>query len=132
MDVAQALANLLDIPSMPATLSLPGPSTVTHEYLLELVSSVTHIVPSRAPTLPKPVALALAKAGQVVWWPTLSPDEVERRFIDDADTPGDWQAVGVVPEEIETHAVHYLRRYRSALVVLKKIFTSSEVSSFIY
>lgn len=114
MDVAQGLANLLRVPAMSRTLALPGPATFTYEYLLELVSSITYIAPSKAPTLPKPVALTLSKAAQVVWWPLISPDEVERRYIDDVETPGDWDALGVVPEEVETYALQYLKRYRSA------------------
>jgi NADH dehydrogenase (ubiquinone) 1 alpha subcomplex subunit 9 len=128
MDVAQALANLLPVPPMPQTLSLPGPSTLTFEYLLELVGSVTFNPPSRAPVIPKPVALALAKLGQSVWWPTLSPDEVERRFIDDADTAGDWDAVGVTPGEIEHHAITYLRRYRSAENFVRPIVLPSRTN----
>lgn len=87
---------------------------MTYEYLLTLVSSVTYNPVSRAPILPKPVALALAKAAQAVWWPALSPDEVIRRYIDDADVPGDWDKFGITPDEIEEHAITYLRRYRSA------------------
>jgi len=114
MDVAQALANLMSIPQIPRTLSLPGPSTLTYEYLLELVGSVTLQPPSRAPVIPKVIASVLARAAQAVWWPTLSPDEVIRRYLDDSDVPGDWDAVGVTPAEIENHAITYLRRYRSA------------------
>jgi NADH dehydrogenase (ubiquinone) 1 alpha subcomplex subunit 9 len=114
LDVAQVLANLLTSKISGNTLNLPGPSTLTYEYLLDLVSSVTFHPPSRAPMLPKAAALALSKISQNVWWPTLSPDEVERRYIDDADVPGDWNLVGVVPEDIEVHATTYLRRYRSA------------------
>ncbi|KAF4617522.1 hypothetical protein D9613_006058 [Agrocybe pediades] len=114
MDVAQGLANLMTNPQFSKTLTLPGPSTLTYEYLLELVSSVTLQPASRAPVVPKGVATVLAKIGQNVWWPSLSPDEVTRRYIDDADVPGDWDAVGVQPSEIETHAITYLRRYRSA------------------
>jgi len=116
MDVAQALANLTSVPQLPGTLSLPGPSTLTYEYLLELVSSITYQPPSRAPVLPKAVATILSRAAQAVWWPALCPDEITRRYIDDADTPGDWAAVGVEPSEIENHAITYLRRYRSAYV----------------
>lgn len=124
MDVAQALANLMPIPQLSGTLSLPGPSTLTYEYLLDLVSSVTLQPPSRAPVLPKAVASVLAKAAQSVWWPTLSPDEVTRRYIDDADVPGDWEAVGMTqPSEIEHHAITYLRRYRSAYVILVSFST---------
>jgi NADH dehydrogenase (ubiquinone) 1 alpha subcomplex subunit 9 len=66
--------------------------------------------------VPKQIALALARAAQRIWWPALSPDEVERRYIDDADTPGDWVVFGVEPDEIENHAITYVRRYRSAYV----------------
>lgn len=114
MDVAQALANFVHSPQLARTISLPGPSALTYEYLLDLVSSLTYQPPSRAPAVPKAVALAIAKAAQSVWWPLLSPDEVVRRYIDDADTPGAWDAVGVTPTEIEQHAIQYLRRYRSA------------------
>ncbi|KAI0632442.1 NADH dehydrogenase [Trametes polyzona] len=114
MDVAQALANVIGMPPVPGTYNLPGPSTMTYEYLLTLVSTVTYNPVSRAPILPKSVALALAKAAQVVWWPALSPDEVIRRYIDDVDVPGDWDKFGITPDEIEEHAITYLRRYRSA------------------
>ncbi|EKM79409.1 39kDa subunit of NdufA9, NADH ubiquinone oxidoreductase [Agaricus bisporus var. burnettii JB137-S8] len=113
-DVAQALANQVANNVSGRTLSLPGPSTLTYEYLLDLISSVTLRPPSRAPMLPKPIALAAAKLAQSVWWPALSPDEVIRRYIDDSDVPGDWEVVGVNPTEIESHAIKYLRRYRTA------------------
>ena len=114
MDVAQALNNLAQVPALAQTLNLPGPSTVTYEYLLDLIASITYNPPTRAPTVPKAVALALSKAAQGIWWPALSPDEVERRYIDDSQVQGDWDVVGVTPEEIEPHAITYLRRYRSA------------------
>ena len=47
---------------LPGTFTLPGPSTLTYEYLLTLVSTITYNPPSRAPTVPKSVALALARA----------------------------------------------------------------------
>lgn len=114
MDVAQALNNLAQIPALARTLNLPGPSTVTYEYLLDLISSMTYRPPSRAPTFPKAVALALSKASQNIWWPSLSPDEVERRYIDDSPVQGDWDVVGVTPDDVEPHAITYLRRYRAA------------------
>ncbi|OBZ68944.1 NADH-ubiquinone oxidoreductase subunit, mitochondrial [Grifola frondosa] len=114
LDVAQALANVVSMSSLPGTFNLPGPSTLSFKYLLELVSTVTYNPPSVAPVVPKRVALVLAKAAQKVWWPALSPDEVVRRYIDDVDLPGDWDKFGVTPDEIEDHAISYLRRYRSA------------------
>ena len=117
MDVAQALANVVPMKALPGTFNLPGPSTLTYEYLLTLVSTITYNPPSRAPTVPKKVALALAKAAQSAWWPMLSPDEVERRYISDVEVPGDWDKFGITPDEIEEHAITYLRRYRSACVL---------------
>ncbi|KAF8631776.1 hypothetical protein AX17_004991 [Amanita inopinata Kibby_2008] len=114
VDVAQVLANLMSLSRPSSVLSLPGPSTLTYEYLLELVASVTLQPPSRAPELPKSIASLVAKVAQSVWWPALSPDEVTRRYIDDSDVPGDWDALNTVPSEIEQHAITYLRRYRSA------------------
>jgi NADH dehydrogenase (ubiquinone) 1 alpha subcomplex subunit 9 len=116
MDVAQALTNLVSMPALAQTLNFPGPSTLSYEYLLDLICSITYNPPSRAPVLPKVVASALAKSAQAVWWPALTPDEVERRYIDDVDVPGDWDVVGIAPDEVEPHAITYLRRYRSAYV----------------
>jgi NADH dehydrogenase (ubiquinone) 1 alpha subcomplex subunit 9 len=115
MDVAQALSSIVTRPKFTGGVySLPGPSTLTYEYLLELVQSLTYRPASGAPALPKSVALALSKFAQNVWWPALSPDEVERRFLDDVDTPGDWATFGIEPTEIEPVAITYLRRYRGA------------------
>jgi NADH dehydrogenase (ubiquinone) 1 alpha subcomplex subunit 9 len=118
-----ALFNLEGMAPLSRTLSLPGPSTLTYAYLLDLISTVTHNPPSRAPTVPKSIALALSRLSQrTMFWPTLSPDEIERRYIDDfgsdqdVEVPGDWDAVGVVPDEIERHTITYVRRYRSAWV----------------
>ncbi|KAH9168426.1 NAD(P)-binding protein [Lactarius sanguifluus] len=98
-----ALSHLIGMPALERTLALPGPSTHTHEFLLELVSTLTYNAPSRAPVVPK------------------RPDEVERRYIDDEDTPGDWALVGVEPDEIENHAITYVRRYRSAANYIRPI-----------
>lgn len=37
--------------------------------------------------LPKQLYLAFAKATQLIYWPTLSPDQVERMFIDQVIDP---------------------------------------------
>ncbi|KAG9033796.1 hypothetical protein FRB95_014217 [Tulasnella sp. JGI-2019a] len=119
-DIAQALSNLMTAASLESTtLNLPGPAIHSYESLLNLVSSVTYNAPSFAPTIPKPIMVAVAKAAQAVWWPLISPDEVERRYVNDVGTDnekwmGDWDKVGVVPEEVENLAITFLRRYRSA------------------
>jgi len=115
MDVAEAIKNIVRDPKADTGLyNLPGPSTLTYEYLLDMVSSVTLQPPSKAPTLPKVVAKNLAKLGKAVWWPVLAEDEVERRYINDSEVEGDWDRVNITPSEIEDHAITYLRRYRSS------------------
>lgn len=98
---------------VPGTLSLPGPSTLTYEYLLDLVASLTYNAPSSAPVVPKAIATIVAKVAQLPWWPMISPDEIVRKYIDDVQTPGDWETLGVVPTEIEQNAITYVRRYRN-------------------
>ncbi|KAF6757463.1 NADH dehydrogenase [Ephemerocybe angulata] len=121
MDVAQALTNLLTMPKYSGVLNLPGPSTLTYEYLLDMISTVTLRPPSKAPALPKKLAQLISEAGKGVWWPVLSSDEVTRRFINDSQVAGDWEAVGIEPSEIEDHAITYLRRYRSAFDYVRPV-----------
>lgn len=104
---------------VPGTFSLPGPETFTIEYLLEFVQSIAYLRPSRVPPLPKAFALAIAKLAQAPWFPLISPDEIERRYIDDSDIAGDWEVFGVRPDHIEDHALAILRRFRSAYVLFR-------------
>ncbi|KAJ7175760.1 NADH dehydrogenase [Mycena filopes] len=114
LDVAQALADLMPTPQTGRTLSLPGPSTLTYAYLLDLVSAVTlRSFHSYAPEIPRAAALAFASVAQRVWWPMISPDEIQRRFVNDSDVAGDWAELGITPTEIEPLALSYLRRFRS-------------------
>jgi NADH dehydrogenase (ubiquinone) 1 alpha subcomplex subunit 9 len=96
------------------TLTLAGPSTLTYEYLLDLVSAVTvRSFHSYAPVMPHRIAAAIARAAQSVWWPLISPDEVARRYLNDSAAPSDWEELGITPSEIEPLALKYLRRYRT-------------------
>ncbi|KAJ7044009.1 NADH dehydrogenase [Mycena alexandri] len=114
LDVAQALADLMPSPHPGRTLSLPGPSTLTHAYLLDLVSAVTlRSFHSYAPETPRALALLFASLAQRVWWPMISPDEVLRRYISDSTVEGSWGELGIRPAEVEGLALKYLRRYRT-------------------
>ncbi|WWD22150.1 hypothetical protein CI109_106639 [Kwoniella shandongensis] len=86
MDVAAALDKMLNAPvtSVASTFALPGPVLHSHNSLHSLVSQFTLKPVSSAPTLPKPVAKLFATAvNRGIWWPTISPDEIERKYIDD-------------------------------------------------
>ncbi|KAF8527441.1 NAD(P)-binding protein [Hysterangium stoloniferum] len=116
LDVAQALHNFVDLPPQAATYSLPGPKTYTFEEVLELTASLTYNPPPSSLDLPKPIAKFIARIAQLAWWPMISPDEVERRFISDrseVDAPGDWEKIGVEPEALELHAIKFLRQFRT-------------------
>jgi len=129
LDVAQALSNITGLSLPGHTLSLPGPTTYTYNEALDLVSAMTYN-PSNAPTVPKSVALLATKLAQYVWWPLLSPDEVERRFLDDVKVGrGDWDSVGVSPEHLENVAITYLRRYRSATNYARPVKLPAKASS---
>lgn len=119
LDVAQALANILNLPApLPTALNLPGPAEMSHNYLLNLVQSLTYRKGSRFPEVPKSIAKFLSKTSNLVWWPVLSADEVERRYLDDVSPKevglSDWDVVGVKPTEIEDLALKYLKRFRNA------------------
>ncbi|GJJ13276.1 hypothetical protein Clacol_007527 [Clathrus columnatus] len=116
LDVAQALHNLIDIPPQSEVFSLPGPRTYTYEHMLDLVSSVTCNPVASGMAIPKPLAILIARVAQLAWWPMISPDEVERKYISDKpaeDVHGDWEKLGVEPEPLELHAIKFLRRYRT-------------------
>ncbi|KAJ9098294.1 hypothetical protein QFC20_006003 [Naganishia adeliensis] len=85
LDVAEALNIMVTAPrtSVGSTFVLPGPRTYTYESLIKLVEAMT-LKSHSAPMLPKPVAMAISTIlNRALWWPTISPDEVTRKYIDD-------------------------------------------------
>lgn len=92
-DVAEALEVIMNAEntSTGQTFSLAGPKTYTITQMLRLVESLTFNKTLREGlNIPKFALMAAAKMGDLVWWPMLSPDEVERRYLDDkADEPGE-------------------------------------------
>ncbi|KAL7418564.1 Protein-lysine N-methyltransferase efm5 [Cryptotrichosporon argae] len=147
LDVAEALSLMLTAPvtSVASTFALPGPAVHTYQSILELISAMTLKPTSTALTVPKPLAKLFATlVNRGLWWPTVSPDEIERRYIDDAGAqllaesneqgPSGWASanqssaqtgvdgepvkswgqLAMTPDHIEEHAIKYVRRYRSA------------------
>ncbi|GAA6062050.1 hypothetical protein JCM10212_005035 [Sporobolomyces blumeae] len=117
LDVAAAMNVMLTAKStVGETFALPGPRTYTFEQLLHMTEALT-LKKLRGPNFPKPVLAALARVWDLVWWPTLSPDEVTRRYIDDlAVQPGHkgFADLGIEPDVLEDVAIVYLRRYRGS------------------
>ncbi|KDE07008.1 NADH dehydrogenase (ubiquinone) 1 alpha subcomplex 9 [Microbotryum lychnidis-dioicae p1A1 Lamole] len=117
MDVAQALSIMLTAPSTASsTFAFTGPQTYTFEQLLHLVEALT-LQKLSGPNFPKPILALAARLWDLVWWPTLSPDEVTRRFIDDVQIEEGlkgFKDLGIEPDVLEDVAIVYLRRYRSS------------------
>ena len=86
LDVAAAMTTMLSAPitSTASTFALPGPAVHTFRSIETVVSAMTMQPVSSAPMIPKAAAQAIAGVLQrVIWWPTISPDEVERKYIND-------------------------------------------------
>ncbi|BGP29887.1 Protein-lysine N-methyltransferase efm5 [Rhodotorula toruloides] len=117
LDVASALNTMYTAAStLGETYALPGPRTYTFEQLLQLVEGYT-LKKLQGPNLPRPLLSLMARAWDLVWWPTLSPDEVVRRYIDDLPVaPGvkGFADLGIEPDVLEDIAIVYLRRYRAS------------------
>ncbi|GAA5853672.1 hypothetical protein JCM9279_000270 [Rhodotorula babjevae] len=117
LDVAAALNTMYTAPSsLASTYALPGPRTYSFEQLLHMVEALT-LKKLRGPNFPRPLLAALARAWDLVWWPTLSPDEVTRRYIDDLPVaPGTkgFADLGIEPDVLDDIAINYVRRYRGS------------------
>ena len=99
-----------------STFALAGPHTYTFETILALVEALT-LRKLQGPNFPRPILALAARLWDLVWWPTLSPDEVTRRYIDDAaieEGLKGFKDLGIEPDVLEDVAIVYLRRYRSA------------------
>lgn len=86
MDVAEALNVILTAPvtSTASTFTLPGPEAYTFNELINLVEFFTMRANSSLPTIPKPIADFAAKIlNRAIWWPTINPDEIQRKYMDD-------------------------------------------------
>jgi NADH dehydrogenase (ubiquinone) 1 alpha subcomplex subunit 9 len=117
LDVASALNVINDAErtTLGKTISLPGPKTYTMDQVFDIVEAETYRK-LRGFNVPASIAKIAAGLYENVWWPTVCPDEITRRFIDDKEPEegtlgfGD---LGITPEPLEDLAVVYLRRYRS-------------------
>src|SRR5258706_15461993 len=114
-DIAQAMANITQNTKIHSntTFNLPGPVTFNHAEMQNFISLFTFRPVSGAPEVPKGFAVFLSKRSQLIWWPSVSPDEIERRFIDAGmvDAAHDRAALGGNPIEFEQIAPALLRSY---------------------
>jgi NADH dehydrogenase (ubiquinone) 1 alpha subcomplex subunit 9 len=111
VDVGQALEiMLLDDSTTSETYELYGPKNYSMAEIAELVDKEI-IKHRRHINIPKRILRPVAKAvNQLLWWPTMSADEVEREFIDQIIDPSakTFKDLGIEPAEISDLTYQYL------------------------
>ncbi|KAF4214171.1 hypothetical protein CNMCM8980_003757 [Aspergillus fumigatiaffinis] len=117
IDVGSALELMLhDDTTAGQTFELYGPKNYSTAEIAELVDREIvkhrrHINVHKA--VLKPMAYYLNK---LLWWHTISADEVEREFIDQKidKTAKTFKDLGIEPAELSDLTFHYLKGYRSS------------------
>ncbi|KAH0544006.1 NADH-ubiquinone oxidoreductase 40 kDa subunit [Glutinoglossum americanum] len=117
VDVGHALeAMLLDDSTASETFELYGPKNYSMAEIAELVDKEI-IKHRRHVNVPKRILIPVARVlNKLLWWPTMSADEVEREFIDQKVDPSakTFKDLGIEPAEISNLTYQYLQSYRSA------------------
>ncbi|RCI11866.1 hypothetical protein L249_7457 [Ophiocordyceps polyrhachis-furcata BCC 54312] len=117
IDVGEALEKMLyDDSATGQTFELYGPKEYTMAQIKAMVDKEIfkqrwHLNVPKA--VLKPVAGML---NRLLWWNTLSADEVEREFIDQTIDTGakTFKDLGIVPGDIYNFTYHYLQGFRSS------------------
>ncbi|KAI9833821.1 MAG: NADH-ubiquinone oxidoreductase 40 kDa subunit [Phylliscum demangeonii] len=117
IDVGEALELMLHDDSTAAeTFELYGPKNYRMADIAALVDQEIH-KHRRHINLPKrilkPIAAALNAA---IYWPIMSPDEVEREFLDQTvdQAAKTFADLGIEPADVAGLTFHYLQAYRSS------------------
>ncbi|KAF8476185.1 NADH-ubiquinone oxidoreductase 40 kDa subunit mitochondrial precursor [Kalaharituber pfeilii] len=129
LEVAKALEQMMyDDSTAGQTFELYGPKEYSTRQIADLIDKET-LRKRRNINLPKPVYLAIARALDYIWWPTISPDEVEREFINQVIDPNakTFKDLGFEPEDLTRWILHYVRQYRSNLYYDLPPMTEKEV-----
>ena len=121
VDVAKALQHMLSDDSTAAeTYELYGPEEFSMAQIAEIVDKEI-IKHGRHFNVPKRILQPIAALmNRLLWWHTLSPDEIEREFIDqeidsNAKTFGD---IGIEPSYMKDHTFELLVRQK---IIIKYI-----------
>ncbi|KAF2242155.1 NADH-ubiquinone oxidoreductase-like protein 40 kDa subunit [Trematosphaeria pertusa] len=117
IDVGMALERMLhDDTTAAETFELYGPTNYTMAEINELVSKEI-MKQRRHINIPKRLAVPLAKyLNKFLWWTTISPDQIEREFIDQTFDPNakTFKDLDIEPVDLRSMTYEYLKGYRSA------------------
>ncbi|KAI5806275.1 putative NADH-ubiquinone oxidoreductase 39 kDa subunit [Geopyxis carbonaria] len=129
VDVASALEIMAyDDTTAGQTYELFGPREYSKQQIAHLVARMVlrdrpHV------NLPKPAMKMLANImNKFIWWPTYSPDGIEREFIDQVidKSAKTFADLGITPGELDQEAYQYLRGYRSWAYFDMPVMTEKE------
>ncbi|KAI1971865.1 Protein-lysine N-methyltransferase efm5 [Ophidiomyces ophidiicola] len=116
IDVGQALERMLyEEWTVSQTFELYGPTNYSSAEIAEIVDREI-IKTRRRINVPKAILKPVAHwLNKLIWWPTISADEVEREFLDQVIDPNakTLKDLGIEPAELSNLTYHYLRAYRS-------------------
>lgn len=129
MDVASALQKLMDMDktSRGQIYNLAGPKTYTNRELLNLMRPALGDSRFAATSwhVPKPIMRSMAAlTNKFLYWPTMTPDDIDRKYIDELtdrdvlrgkgmSVQESWEAVDIIPTEIEGLLALYLSWQRA-------------------
>ena len=98
-----------------STYELYGPTEFSIEEIYNVIDDTLKKKRTRL-NIPKPIALATTKLLTYLPWPYITPDDIERYYIN--DKPGSrnmiktFSDLGIQPVELENKAIQVVRRYR--------------------
>lgn len=117
IDVATALQSMItDDSTASETYELYGPKEYSAAQIAELVDKeiINH---RRHVNIPKLIFKIIAAVlNRAIWWHTISPDEVEREFMDQKvdSTAKTFKDLGIEPAELSGLTYQYLQGYRTS------------------
>jgi NADH dehydrogenase (ubiquinone) 1 alpha subcomplex subunit 9 len=97
------------------TFELHGPKEYQMAEIAALVDKEIH-TKRRHINLPKPLLKAATGIiSKYLWWPIMTPDEVEREFIDQKidRKAKKFKDLGIEPDDLKDFTYHYLLGFRS-------------------
>lgn len=116
IDVGAGLEKMLyDDSTAGQTFELYGPKQYSMAQIAEMVDKEI-FKQRRHVNIPKAVLKPVAGVlNKVLWWHTMSADEVEREFIDQVIDPEakTFQDLGIEPGDVANFTYHYLQGFRS-------------------
>ncbi|KAF0550659.1 putative NADH2 dehydrogenase 40K chain [Gigaspora margarita] len=115
-DVALALERMQkDESAIGETYELYGPREYHFEQVLDLIDELIDRRRLRF-NIPKPIALAFTKAFNLPFLLTISPEEIEKLYVDDKITPEakTFENLGIRPLSLEMNSLGIVRRFRNA------------------